>query len=273
VRGHSLRDACWWSVPTRLYRNSAVATLAVAIMIEFHKRVGTWTRKVDHFIALTNSARQVFVDAGLPPERIGVKPNCIARPPDFRVSRREGALFVGRLDEQKGVETVLRAWKAIDYPLRIIGDGPLSDLVRRNTSDRVVYLGRQPRELVQREMQGARFLVLSSIGHEMFPVTVLEAFSNRLPVICSDLPSLEDLVQSGVSGLTFRSGNASSLAAQVRWAIANPAAMDELGRRAHAIYEEQYTPEVNFNRLMGIYRDLCAPIAAQSDEGQLLPAR
>jgi glycosyltransferase involved in cell wall biosynthesis len=163
---------------------------------------------------------------------------------------------LGRLDEQKGVGVLLQAWKDIDCPLRIIGDGPLSELVRQNASDRVVYLGRQPREAVQREMQAAKFLVLPSTRYDMFPMTVLEAFSSHLPVICSDLPSLNELVESGMTGLTFPPGDANALAAQVRRAVSNPSALAELGGRAHSIYEERYTPEVNFNQLLGIYRSL-----------------
>jgi glycosyltransferase involved in cell wall biosynthesis len=225
-------------------------------MIEFHKRTGTWTRKVGRFIALTEWAKRLFTEGGLPAERIVVKPNCVARPPAFSGLRRDGGLFVGRLDEQKGVDILLRAWKDIDYPLRIIGDGPLSDLVERNVSDRVVYLGRQSQAVVRREMQAAKFLVLPSTGHEMFPVTVLEAFSSHLPVIFSGLPSLGELVESGVTGLQFPPGDANTLAALVRWAVSNASALDELGRRAYSAYEERYTPEVNFNQLMGIYQSL-----------------
>jgi glycosyltransferase involved in cell wall biosynthesis len=261
VQERSLRHSCWWTVRKRLYRNSMAATLAFAAMVEFHKHIGTWTRKVDRFIALTDRAKQIFTKAGLPAERIIVKPNCVARPAAFAGLRRDGALFVGRLDQQKGVDVILRAWKDMDYPLRIIGDGPLSDLVRSNESDRVVYLGRQPREVVQREMQAAKFLIVPSVGYETFGMTVLEAFSSCLPVICSDRPSLNDLVQSGVTGLTFPPGDANALAAQVRWAVSNSSAMDELGRRAQSTYEERYTPEVNVNQLMGIYRSLC-PISA-----------
>jgi glycosyltransferase involved in cell wall biosynthesis len=256
MRERSLRHSCWWTVPKRVYRNSAAATLALAAMVEFHKRIGTWTRKVDRFIALTDSAKRTFIEGGLPAERITVKPNCIARPPAFDCLPREGGLFVGRLDEQKGVDTLLRAWKDIDYPLRIIGDGPLSGLVEQNANDRITYLGRQPREAVQREMQAAKFLLLPSIGHEMFPITLVEAFASRLPVICSDLPSLKELVAPGVTGLTFPPGDANALAAQVRWAVANPSALDEQSRRARSIYEERYTPEANFNQLVGIYRSL-----------------
>jgi glycosyltransferase involved in cell wall biosynthesis len=256
VRERSLRHSCLWTIPRRVYRNSALATLALAGMVEFHKRTGTWTRKVDRFIALTDWAKRKFIEGGLPAERIVVKPSAVARPQPFGDLQREGALFVGRLDRQKGIDTLIRAWKDIDYPLRIVGDGPLSKFVEENAGGKVIYLGRQPRQIVQREMQAAKFMILPAIGFEMFPVTVLEAFAGRLPVICSELPSLAGLVESGMTGLTFPPGNAGALAARVRWAIANPSELNELSRRAFSIYEERYTPEVNVGRLVGIYRSL-----------------
>jgi hypothetical protein len=42
----------------------------------------------------------------------------------------------------------------------------------------------------------------------------------------------------------------------VHWAVSNPSTLDELSRRARSIYEEQYTPEVNFDQLMDIYRSV-----------------
>src|SRR4051794_9707758 len=76
-RERSLRQACWWTVPKKVYRNSASATLALATMVEFHKRIGTWRRKIDRFIALSDCARRTFTKGGLPAERIVVKPNCV----------------------------------------------------------------------------------------------------------------------------------------------------------------------------------------------------
>ncbi len=255
-RTRSLRHSCWWTVPKKVYRNSAVATLALASMIEFHKWVGTWTRKVDRFIVLTNYAKRTFIDGGLPAERITVKPNCVARPVASDSLPRNGALFVGRLDEQKGISVLLRAWQDVDYPLRIIGDGPLSDVVQQSGNNRITYLGRQPPNVVRQEMQAAKFLVLPSVGNEMFPVTVLEAFASRLPVICSDLPSLRELVEPGVTGLVFPPRDAEAFAAQVRLATSGTLSVDQLGRDAQDIYEERYTPEMNFNQLIGIYKSL-----------------
>jgi glycosyltransferase involved in cell wall biosynthesis len=251
--GRSLSGSCWWTVPRRVYRNSAAATAAVAAMIEFHKRAGTWSRKVGRFIALTEWAKQMFVEGGLPADRIVVKPNCIAGPPAFEVGRREGALFVGRLSEEKGIHVLLRAWKRSKYPLKIIGDGPLSHLVEQNVGEQIVYLGRQPADVVNREMGAARFLVLPSTGPDMFPLTIVESFSNGLPVICSDLPSLECLVEPGVTGLKFAAGDADALARHVAWASSNDATLDDMGLRARAVYQAQYTAEVNVARLLDIY--------------------
>jgi len=262
-RERSLTHSCWWTVPRKVYRNSAVATLAVAAMVEFHKWNKTWPRKVDRFIALSNFAKDVFVKGGLPAERIVVKPNCIASPPALDGPPRRGALFVGRLDEQKGVPTLLKAWTDIDYPLTIIGDGPLADVVARAVNVRV--LGRQPRAVVQKEMRAAKFLVLPSVGQEMFPITALEAFANRLPVICSDLASLSDIVSHGANGLTFVAGSARALADRVLWAINNPKALDEIGGRARSIFEQRYTSEANFEYLLRIYQ---AVISSASVSGR-----
>jgi glycosyltransferase involved in cell wall biosynthesis len=259
LRRRSLHGSTWWTVPRKAYRNSAAGTLALAAMIEFHKRAGTWKRKVDRFIALTEYARQTFIAGGLPADRIVVKPNCVAPPARFSSARRCGALFVGRLDEQKGVRTLLEAWKNLDCPLTIIGDGPLSESVQAVASDRIVWLGRQPWEVVQREMQSAQFLVLPSRGLEMFPVTVVEAFSCQLPVICSDLPSLAELIEPGVTGLDFPAGDATALAACVRRATADPAMLAGMGQRAGEIYNQRYTPEANYRWLAAVYQSLLAP--------------
>ena len=256
-RERSLRQSCWWTVPRKAYRNSAAATLALAAMVELHKRLGTWARKVDRFIVLTEWAKEIFVQGGLPADLIRVKPNWVAKPPDPGPLAREGALFVGRLDEQKGIRVLLRAWREVDYPLKIVGAGPLSDMVRQAVNPRIAYLGPQPREVVQREMQAARFLVLPSIGYEMFPLTILEAYASGLPIICSDLPSMRDLVEDGMTGLKFPPGDPAALAARVRKAVADAATFDRLGNRARATYEERYTPEANVRQLLDIYRSTC----------------
>ncbi|MCP6423091.1 hypothetical protein NL463_27685, partial [Klebsiella pneumoniae] len=72
-------------------------------MIDVHRRAGTWTRDVDRFIALTDFARSRFVAAGLPGDRIRIKPNGLADPGTGPDGPRAGILYVGRLGPEKGV--------------------------------------------------------------------------------------------------------------------------------------------------------------------------
>ena len=105
---------------------------------------------------------------------------------------------------------------------------------------------------MQQAMRAARFLVLPSLGYEMCPLTVLEAFANRLPVICSDLPSLAHLIEDGVTGLKSHPIMPPLLRPVCGKRCWDGKSRDD-GRRAECVYAARYTPEVNVRQLMEIY--------------------
>ncbi len=239
------------------YRGSRPGSLAVARMIARHRGQGTWRTKVDRFIALTEFAKAKFVEAGFPAEKIAVKPNFVEdRGPQEAETERNGALFVGRLSPEKGIGTLLTAWRDLDVQLRIAGDGPLLSMAQGTASPNVVPLGKLPPEAVNQEMTRAAFLVMPSDWYEGFPVTLAEAFCRGLPVIASRLGAMAEIVEDGVIGLHFTPGDAQDLAAKVRWAADHPEEMRRMGANARRAYEEKYTPEANLRQLMAIYEDV-----------------
>lgn len=251
------------AVPRRCYRDSALTTMTAVMMIEIHRRLRTWERKVDRFVALTEFSRSIFVRAGLPPSKIRVKPNTISTPDPAvtdashsppRQSRE--ALFVGRLSPEKGIETLLRAWKVAQWELTIIGDGPLADLVSRHATKsdgRLRYEGYLRQEDVNRAMGRAALLVMPSECYEGFALTTVEAFANGLPVVASRLGSMAEIVEDGRTGLHFTAGDARDLSEKVTWLVAHPEDRLRMGTAARTVYEERYTPEANYEMLMGIY--------------------
>ncbi len=244
----------------RCYRNSRLGSLAVARMVDVHRRRGTWRTKVDRFIALTEFAKGKFVEAGFPAQRISVKPNFVAerRGNAAGGGARRGALFVGRLSPEKGIDTLLEAWRSLDVPLRVIGDGPLLEGLRNAALPNVSSLGRMAPDAVAAEMERAQFLVLPSLCYENFPLTIAEAFCRGLPVIASRLGALEEIVEEGVTGLHFAPGEAGGLAAKVRWAAEHPEEMRRMGLSARRVYERRYSAEVNYRLLSAIYREAFA---------------
>ncbi|MFN9779491.1 MAG: glycosyltransferase family 4 protein [Alphaproteobacteria bacterium] len=252
----SIGRSTFWAIRQRAYRGSAFATASLVAMIELHKRLGTWSRDVDAFIALTPFARETFIRAGLPAERIHVRGNATEDPGEpAATTPRTGALYAGRLSPEKGITVLLEAAHASRQPLTIVGDGPLRtacEAAARETPS-ITLTGRLPPAEVARHMRQAAVLVLPSVCHEMFPMALAEAFANGLPVIASRLGALESLVEEGRTGLLFEPGNPRDLADRLAWAHAHPREMEEMGRNARACYQAHFTPEVIDSRLMHVY--------------------
>jgi glycosyltransferase involved in cell wall biosynthesis len=235
------------------YRGSRIGSLAVARMVDIHHRGGTWQHKVDRFIALSAFSKSKFVAAGFPADRIAIKPNFTEDRAVRGSAARTGALYAGRLSAEKGITTLLRAWDSLEIPLRLVGDGPLREDVERAANTRIVAVGwRTPGEVAQ-EMARAAFLVLPSVWPEGFPMVIIEAFAQGLPVIASRLPAIEEIIEDGTIGLLFKMGDAADLASKVNWAYRNPEAMHAMGVKARRIYEEKYSPSVNLRQLTKIY--------------------
>ena len=130
------------AVVHRCYRKSWLGSLAVARMIDYNRRHRVWHRKVDRFIALTQSAKDIYVAAGLPADRIVIKPNFAADPGPPHGGARHGALYAGRLSEEKGVRELIGAWHSVPHSLRVAGDGPLAAELRQSAPANVTFLGR-----------------------------------------------------------------------------------------------------------------------------------
>ena len=247
----------WPGVLHACYRRDRRASGAVAAMLTLHRLLRTWVEKVDMYIALTEFAREKFIQGGLPAGKIAVKPNFACPDPGCGDGRGGYALFVGRLAPDKGVRTMLACWDRLGgkVPLKIVGSGPLVDQVLAATESvrGVEWLGWQPLERVLALMKGARFLVLPSTWYESFPVVIAEAFAAGLPVIASNVGSLSSLIAHGCTGLHFRQGDPVDLAAQVWWLWNHPRARDEMAHKARLEFECKYTPERNYGRLMEIY--------------------
>lgn len=262
------RSVAWPGVLHACYRHSRPQTGVVAAMLAVHRARGTWARDVDAYIALTEFARREFIQGGLPESKLAVKPNFVDPDPGESPGRGGHFLFVGRLSQEKGVRTLLRAWSALgsDSELRIAGAGPLEAEVRRAAagSTSIGYLGHLPRPAVLEQLRAARALIFPSEWFEGMPVVILEAFACGRPVIAARHGGPAEIIADGVTGLLFAPGSPDELAQRVEWAIRHEEAMAAMGREARQEHERRYTPEVNYPLLMDIYRRAARERAAGS---------
>lgn len=261
--GHVCEDCLgrfvpWPGVVHRCYRGNMAASGVVAGMLTVHRALGTWIRMVDVYIALTEFAREKFIEAGFPEEKIVVKPNFVYPDPGTGDGKGNYVLFVGRLSSEKGIDTLLAAWRKLggNMNLKIIGDGPLASKVIEavHRLKGVEWLGRKSREEVFNLMKKSSFLVFPSVLYEGFGMTIIEAYATGLPVIASNIGSASFLVDPGRTGLHFNPGDPEDLAAKIEWALQHPRELAEMRREARAEYEAKYTADINYERLINIYQ-------------------
>ena len=247
----------WPGVVHGCYRGSRAASGVIATMLTVHRALRTWTEMIDVYVALTEFARNKFIEGGLPAGKIVVKPNFVAPDPGRGQGGGGYALFVGRLAPEKGTGTMLDAWDrlATKFPLKIVGDGPLKDQVVRVAARRsdVEWLGHRPVADVHALMRKADMLVFPSQWYETFGRVAAEAFAAGTPVIAADIGAVAELVEHGRTGLKFRPGDPEDLAAQVGWALSHPAELRRMREEVRAEFETKYTAERNYLALMEIY--------------------
>lgn len=251
----------WAAVRHACYRGSHAASTAVANMLFVHRVFATWSHTVTRFIALSEFARAKFTAAGLPPQKIVVKPNFVSKDPGAGSGQGGYALFVGRLSTEKGLLTLLKAWQQLpaQHQLRVVGDGPLAPEVRALASvhPSIQWLGWQNQDQVSALMAEAAVLIFPSIWYEGFPMVLAEAFAAGLPVITSRLGTMAEVVTQGKTGLLFSPGHAEELAAALQWIFAHPQEGASLRRHVRQEFEEKYTAAVNYRKLLAIYQSAC----------------
>ncbi|HVA85221.1 MAG TPA: glycosyltransferase, partial [Candidatus Saccharimonadales bacterium] len=245
------RSVPWPGLVHACYRDSALASGVVVAMEAIHHAAGTWRDQIDLYLAPSEFSRTKFIEAGFPADRIAIKPNFVDPDPGPNEGPGDYALFAGRLAPEKGVLTLVEAWRRVrDLPLRIAGDGPLGDelerfVERHGLAGRVELLGQQPPAAIIDLMKRARVVIFPSEWYETFGRVAAEAFACGVPVVAAKIGAVAEIVADGRTGLHFRPGDAADLAAKVEWLERHPVERRAFGVQARAEFERHYTASHN----------------------------
>ena len=251
-----LGGSLWPALRHRCYRGSLAATLAQVLTLTVNRGLGSYGL-VDQYLALTRFAMNKLVEGGIPVRRLTVKPNFLPDPPEPGAGNGGYALFVGRLSAEKGVRTLLTAWrKNLGLPLRIYGTGPLETELRALVEQErlpVEFCGFGDRQQIYAAMREAAMLVVPSEWYEGFPMVVLEALACGTPVVASRIGSLGEVVVEGITGIHFAPGNANALAAAIVRLKTDQRLLSAMRNRCRLHFEHHYTADQALTTLTDVY--------------------
>ena len=244
----AVRHAC--------YRDSQPLSALVAAVYGLHRAAGTF-RGVTLLTPTEFDRRKLVEFNRLCPtfdeDRLFVKPNPVTIADPGEVPVKNQLLYAGRLEELKGLRTVLEAWKLLGDAaphLVVAGSGPLEGWARDNATPQVEFVGRLTRAGLHHAMAESRAVVAASLCYESFALVPAEAHALGVPVLASDLGNVGEAVTEGFNGLHFAPGDAAALAQAVR--RLKTVRFDRTAIRAEAAI--RISPEENYQTLMQIYR-------------------
>ncbi|MCP4117805.1 MAG: glycosyltransferase family 4 protein [Desulfobacteraceae bacterium] len=166
-------------------------------------------------------------------------------------------VYVGRLSQEKGVETLINAVKDIDVKLKIIGDGPLKDELRKKVQfekiRNVGFAGYKTGMDLHNDIKNAMFMVIPSECYENNPRTVIEAFALGKPVVGARIGGISELVKDWETGINYTSGDVADLKDKIGLMLKYKARIPEMGKNARKFAAQELNAEVHYRQLIEIY--------------------
>lgn len=246
-----LRPHFWHEVLRGAWRDSPLQTAWLGLVLAWLRR-GGWLRSVRAWVAISEFARDRFIEAGLPPATTFALRYFWPLGPRPKPAPDSGAyLFLGRLVPEKGLASLLDAWRLLrermggNTPsLQICGSGPLEPLVRaaQATNPSVRFKGWVEGSERQRLLQGCRAVLVPSVWWEPLGLVVYEAYEACRPVVAARSGGLNETVVNGHTGWLHAPGDARAMADHVIALESDPTARHRMGVAGREWLEHNANP-------------------------------
>ena len=248
-------------IKKRCVKGSLFASVVRVFSMKFHKMINVY-KDVYAFITPSEFLKKKLVLNGFEEKRI----HCI---PTFTASKTtigeqqigSYGLYFGRVTEEKGVETVIKAYEKLpEYTVKIMGDDTtdeakrLKKYVENHKIKNVEFLGFKSGAELENIIKGARFTLIPSIWYDNLPNTALESFQYSKPVIASNIGSLPELVSDGENGYLFEPSNVEDLIKKIKM-LDDDILVKRMGEASRKRLESRFAPQSHYEALMKIFND------------------
>jgi glycosyltransferase involved in cell wall biosynthesis len=213
------------------------------------------TESADALVALTTAHASRLTAFGLAPHKLTVLTNFLpehAWAERTRAHTGSYALVAGRLTEEKGIDTAIRAAQRAGVPLVVAGQGPDEERLRALAGDTVRFTGWLAPEELAMLRRDAAFALVPSRWEEVCPYTLLESLAAGLPTLVSDRGGLPELVEHA-GGTVLPADDPDAWAAAMRALWADPESRRSPGEAALSTGRQRFGESAYLDRLLEIY--------------------
>jgi glycosyltransferase involved in cell wall biosynthesis len=262
------------SIKYRCVQNNLAASTLNGLATWYHRK-RHYFDTIDVFVTPTRFMYQKMITAGYPAQRLCYIPtfvNSIKFHPTIEYSKENYIVYAGRLENVKGVHVLIDALALLkanhfnfDFEVKIAGTGDeqymllLKEQIQRyGLEHNIQFLGEVKTENLVSVLNKALLTVVPSLGYENLPNAILESYACGTPVLASNIGSLVECIDDGLTGTLFQAGDARHLAERLVFCLADQNKLREMGRNARDVAETTYSQELHIERLEVLFNGLIA---------------
>ncbi len=223
--------------------------------------------RADRLICLSDEMNSELLINGMDQSIISKIPNgvdlSIVSSPNYLADKKNFVLNTGRLSHEKGIDILVKAWPQFSkiFPsakLVILGDGldrsRLESIAQEGNSTESIIFAGDVRDVKEYYETCAVFVLPSR--HEGLSNSLLEAMAAGCACIVSDISPNRELIQDGINGLVFRSGDSNDLASKLISLFSNDSLQVKIGQAAIETIRAKFMISSIADKYIELYMDL-----------------
>lgn len=222
------------------------------------------TTKIDGFIFVSEFSRAKHIEyaPAFAEATTTVIYNTTKQPANEFLNHKDRRYFLyfGRLSSEKGVATLINAFKELtDMRLVIVGTGEEETRLRELASgfNNIEFQGYKQGDDLKHIIADASFIIVPSECYENNPMTIIEGYIQGIPVIGSAIGGIPEIIQNGQTGYTFTCRDKNDLIAKIKKASGlSDAEYAQMSISARQFADNNFNEEEHYNKLITFYKQI-----------------
>ena len=251
------------AIRNKCVHDSYLYSLIKATSLKLQEAINT-TRKVQAFVVPSRFTIEKLQAYGFPKQRLIHIPsffNFTSIFKDLKITYEPFALYIGRIEPEKGLLTLVKSFENTQFKLKIIGfsNSNFDEELKNYLKDKnhyIEFLGRKTFDEIQIYLGKCSFTVVPSECYDNFPNTLLESFAYKKCAIATDTGSLREIVINNKTGLLFRIKDIEDLKNKISFLFYNDSTCKTFGQNAFNLLNKEYSEDQHYIKLITLFNDV-----------------
>ena len=248
------------AISNKCVHDSYIYSAIKVASLKFQEIIGI-AKKVQAFVVPSKFTIEKLKFHGFPAQSLVHIPsffNFQSISKELQIAYEPFALYVGRIEPEKGLLTMIKSFENTDFSLKIIGfsiSGFGEELKNylKDKNHHIEFLGKKEFDEIQIYLSKCAFTVAPSEWYDNFPNTILESFAFKKCAIATDTGSLKELVIDNKTGLLFKIKDIPDLKSKIAYLFGNESICQNLGENAFNMLNEEYSANKHYKILINLF--------------------